>query len=136
MGADLTARRLPQLVAAVRAAGHPVIWLCDPMHANTVVTSDGLKTRVVETLMREVRDFVVAVEGAGGVAGGLHLETTPDDVTECVADESGFDRVGDRYTSLCDPRLTLWQAVAVISAWGADINDPIRRDDHARPTPH
>jgi 3-deoxy-7-phosphoheptulonate synthase len=118
MGADLAAYRLMPLVECVSGAGHPVIWLCDPMHANTVVTPDGRKTRLVETLMREVRDFVPPVETAGGVAGGLHLETTTDDVTECVIDETGFSQVGDRYTSCCDPRLTLWQAVAVISAWG------------------
>jgi 3-deoxy-7-phosphoheptulonate synthase len=118
MGADLAAYRLTPLVECVASAGHPVIWLCDPMHANTVIAPDGRKTRVVETLMREVRDFVPAVGAAGGVAGGLHLEATPDDVTECVIDEAGLSRVGDRYKSFCDPRLTLWQAVAVISAWG------------------
>lgn len=117
MGADRAAYLLPSLVGSVNGAGYPVIWLCDPMHANTIVTPDGRKTRMVQTLMREVRDFVTAVESAGGVAGGLHLETTPDDVTECVSDEAGFGQVGDRYTSLCDPRLTLEQAVAVVSAW-------------------
>jgi 3-deoxy-7-phosphoheptulonate synthase len=119
MGADLAAYRLMPLVEAVKAAGHPVIWLCDPMHANTVVTPEGWKTRLVKTLMREVKDFVPAVQAGGGVAGGLHLESTPDDVTECVVDESGFGQVGDRYRTFCDPRLTLWQAVAVISAWGS-----------------
>ncbi|MGI5159900.1 3-deoxy-7-phosphoheptulonate synthase [Microbispora sp. CA-102843] len=118
MGADQVAYALPPLVEAVRSAGHPVIWLCDPMHGNTLVTPSGHKTRVVSTLQREVREFVTAVESADGVPGGLHLEITPDDVTECVADESGFAQVGDRYTSFCDPRLTLWQAVSVISAWG------------------
>lgn len=138
MGADLAAYRLPPLVEAVRAAGFPVIWLCDPMHANTVVTEDGLKTRVVDTLMREVREFVGAVEAAGGVAGGLHLETTPDDVTECVTDECDFGLVGERYTSVCDPRLTRWQAVSVISAWGATTGDPTGRESarHARYTRH
>jgi 3-deoxy-7-phosphoheptulonate synthase len=118
MGANLAAGRIPPLVEAVRAAGHPAIWLCDPMHANTIVTPDGRKTRVVETLMREVREFVAAVDAGGGVPAGVHLETTPDDVTECVTDDAGFDGVGDRYTTSCDPRLTLWQAVSVISAWG------------------
>ncbi|MEU6409358.1 3-deoxy-7-phosphoheptulonate synthase [Microbispora sp. NPDC046933] len=118
MGADQVAYALPPLVEAVRSAGHPVVWLCDPMHGNTVVTPSGHKTRLVPTLQREVREFVTAVESADGVPGGLHLETTPDDVTECVADEDGFGQVGDRYTSFCDPRLTLWQAVSVISAWG------------------
>ena len=126
MGADQTADRLPPLVETVRAAGHPVIWLCDPMHANTVTTPDGFKTRFVATLAREVHAFVRAVERAGGVAGGLHLETTPDDVTECVADETDIRQVGDRYTTCCDPRLTVRQAVSVISAWAADPHDPIR----------
>ena len=117
IGADRASRQLPTLVECVRGAGFPVIWLCDPMHANTVRTPDGRKTRVVETLRQEVKDFVAAVTAAGGVPGGLHLETTPDDVTECVADEASLTRLGDRYTSLCDPRLTLDQAVAVVSAW-------------------
>jgi 3-deoxy-7-phosphoheptulonate synthase len=119
MGAGQVASRLPALVEAVRAAGHPVIWLCDPTHGNTVATATGHKTRVVPTLMREVREFVAVVAAGGGVAGGLHLETTPDDVSECVTDEAGFDQVPERYTSACDPRLTLWQAISVISAWGA-----------------
>ncbi|MFC4010189.1 3-deoxy-7-phosphoheptulonate synthase [Nonomuraea purpurea] len=118
MGADTVGYALPPLVETVRSEGHPVIWLCDPMHANTVVTPDGHKTRLVPAVMREVREFVAAVESASGVAGGLHLETTPDDVTECATDESDFAQVGERYTSFCDPRLTLWQAVSVISAWG------------------
>ena len=118
MGADLVAYRLPSLVESVKGAGYPAIWLCDPMHANTIRTPDGRKTRLVETLQREVRDFVAAVKSAGGVAGGLHLETTPDDVTECVSDEAALEQVGDRYTTLCDPRLTVEQAIEVVSAWG------------------
>ncbi|WP_367129053.1 3-deoxy-7-phosphoheptulonate synthase [Saccharothrix sp. HUAS TT1] len=117
MGADAVADLLPPLVEAVRAAGHPVIWLCDPMHANTVVTPDGLKTRYLSALNREVAAFRVAVEAAGGVAGGLHLEATPDHVTECVPGESEVDRVGEKYTSFCDPRLNPDQAVATIHAW-------------------
>ncbi|MFJ6673207.1 3-deoxy-7-phosphoheptulonate synthase [Actinosynnema sp. NPDC091369] len=119
MGADLVADRLPALVAAVRAAGHPVIWLCDPMHGNTVRTPDGLKTRYVETVVVEIERFQHVLRAEGGVAGGLHLETTPDDVTECAYDESGADRVGDKYTSYCDPRLNPDQAVAAVAAWTA-----------------
>jgi 3-deoxy-7-phosphoheptulonate synthase len=117
MGADVIGTRLPPLVAAVRAAGHPVIWLTDPMHGNTVLAPDGLKTRFLETIMREVRQFQQAVRGAAGVAGGLHLETTPDNVTECVLNDSQLDQVGDKYTSFCDPRLNPDQAIAVVSAW-------------------
>ncbi|MFF8829494.1 3-deoxy-7-phosphoheptulonate synthase [Streptomyces sp. NPDC015131] len=117
MGAGAVADRLPPLVAAARASGHPVIWLCDPLHGNTVSTPDGVKTRVVTTVEREVREFQRAVTEAGGVAGGLHLETTPDDVAECVAAEGPGGPAAGKYTSFCDPRLNPAQAVSVVSAW-------------------
>lgn len=117
MGAEAVAHRLPPLVEAVRRAGYPVIWLTDPMHGNTVTTADGYKTRLVETISLEVSRFVAAVRGAGGVPGGLHLETTPDDVTECATKEADLSSVGERYTSFCDPRLTPGQAVSVVSSW-------------------
>ncbi|GHJ21088.1 phospho-2-dehydro-3-deoxyheptonate aldolase [Streptomyces albus] len=117
MGAGEGGGRLAALVAAVRAEGHPVIWLCDPMHGNTFKTPDGFKTRLVPDIVREVRHFRHAVAAGGGVAGGLHLETTPDDVTECVRTQADIPRVGDKYTSLCDPRLSPDQALTVVSAW-------------------
>ncbi|MFK8909593.1 3-deoxy-7-phosphoheptulonate synthase [Streptomyces sp. YS-3] len=117
MGADTVGERLPSLVAAVRAAGHPVIWLTDPMHGNTVIGPDGLKTRLVKTVVREVVEFHRAVTTAGGTAGGIHLETTPDDVTECVGDQDRLHEVGDKYTSFCDPRLNPRQALTVASSW-------------------
>jgi 3-deoxy-7-phosphoheptulonate synthase len=123
LGSELAARRLPELVAAVRAAGHPVIWLCDPMHGNTVTALDGRKTRLVDDITREVRDFREAVTAAGGVAGGLHLEATPDPVTECVADAAqlgeldGVRCLDGAYTTLCDPRLNPEQALAVVANW-------------------
>lgn len=117
MGAAAVAERLPPLVAAARAAGHPLIWLCDPMHGNTISGPDGHKTRYLETIQQEVRTFQDVVESCGGVAGGLHLETAPDDVTECVDNECHVERVGDRYTTHCDPRLNPDQAVAVVSTW-------------------
>ncbi|MFC5145918.1 3-deoxy-7-phosphoheptulonate synthase [Streptomyces aureoversilis] len=117
MGADRTGEKLPPLVAAVRDAGHPVIWLTDPMHGNTLTAPDGLKTRLLDTVIREVRNFQCAVRTSGGIAGGLHLETTPEHVTECVRNESELDHVGDKYTSFCDPRLNPQQAISVVSAW-------------------
>ncbi|WP_435188189.1 3-deoxy-7-phosphoheptulonate synthase [Streptomyces sp. bgisy126] len=117
MGADNAAERLPALVEAVAKAGHPVLWLADPMHGNTVSSPEGLKTRLVHTVVREVKNFQDAVGRNGGIAAGLHLETTPDTVTECVADESGLARLGDKYLSFCDPRLNPQQAVEVVSAW-------------------
>jgi 3-deoxy-7-phosphoheptulonate synthase len=113
LGADRVGELLPPLVAAVRAAGHPAIWLCDPLHGNTVADGDGRKTRLVGTVVREVAGFLTAVRDAGGVAGGLHLETTPDDVEECGWD----DFPTGSYTSLCDPRLNAGQALAVVAAW-------------------
>ncbi|MYR70713.1 MULTISPECIES: 3-deoxy-7-phosphoheptulonate synthase [unclassified Streptomyces] len=119
MGAGTVADALPPLVAAVHGAGHPVIWLTDPLHGNTVTAPGGLKTRFVGTVAREAAAFRRAVEDAGGVAGGLHLETTPDAVAECVEDASAVHRVGEgAYTTFCDPRLNPDQALSVISAWG------------------
>ncbi|MGI5380099.1 3-deoxy-7-phosphoheptulonate synthase [Streptomyces sp. CA-251387] len=117
MGAATVGDRLPKLVAAAREAGHPVIWLTDAMHGNTVTLPGGLKTRFVETIEREIQEFQEAVRSEGGIVGGLHLETTPDDVTECVPNDSCVDHVADKYTSYCDPRLNPSQAVAVASAW-------------------
>jgi 3-deoxy-7-phosphoheptulonate synthase len=117
-GADKVADVLPPLVRAVRANGHPVIWLCDPMHANTVSGSDGRKTRRLSSMLEEVRRFQWAVCAAGGVAGGLHLETTPEQVGECIDDRSGPGRRVGPYLTLCDPRLNPAQALVVAREWG------------------
>ncbi|MFH8617015.1 3-deoxy-7-phosphoheptulonate synthase [Streptomyces sp. NPDC017979] len=117
MGARAVSERLPALVTAVRDAGHPVIWLCDPMHGNTVKAPTGHKTRYLETVEQEVRAFRFAVAESGGVAGGLHLETTPDDVTECTRSVESAHRIGESYTTFCDPRLNPSQAVSVVTAW-------------------
>ncbi|MFE2479170.1 3-deoxy-7-phosphoheptulonate synthase [Streptomyces sp. NPDC059389] len=119
MGADLVAERLPALVDAVRQAGHPVIWLTDPMHGNTFSAPGGHKTRLVDTVVKEIQGFQAAVAQGGGIAGGLHLETTPDDVTECATGEDQLHTVGEKYTSLCDPRLNPNQAYAVVTQWRA-----------------
>ena len=119
MGAGRVADRLPPLMAAVRDAGHPVIWLCDPMHGNTQSGPLGRKTRLLTSIKREVELFQEAAAAEHVVAGGLHLEATPENVGECVADESHLDDLLDPlgYTTLCDPRLNIDQAVAVVSAW-------------------
>lgn len=117
MGAGTAAERLPALVRAVKAAGFPVLWMCDPMHGNTVNTPGGFKTRYLETVIREVEEFQNAVGDNGGIAAGLHLETTPDAVRECVADASRAGELGEKYTSFCDPRLNPEQAIQVASAW-------------------
>lgn len=105
------------LVQAVRRAGHPVIWLCDPMHGNTVTTPDGHKTRLLPTMADEVQSFCRAVTLSGGIAGGLHLEVTPDNVSECAPDLRVLDGPAIRRTTLCDPRLNPEQAVSLVSLW-------------------
>ncbi len=114
MGADRVAERLPPLVRAVAATGRRVIWLCDPMHGNTI-TVGRRKTRLLATMIHEVEAFESVVTAEGGVAAGLHLEITPSQVTECVADLSEVDN--NDYTTFCDPRLNPGQAMAVVSAW-------------------
>ncbi|MFG2711341.1 3-deoxy-7-phosphoheptulonate synthase [Streptomyces goshikiensis] len=116
MGAGTAAERLPELARAVSDAGYPVVWMCDPMHGNTV-SAGGYKTRFIETVVREVEEFQASVNDNGGVAAGLHLETTPDPVHECVANASRVGELGEKYTSFCDPRLNPEQAVEVASAW-------------------
>ncbi|MGI5341749.1 3-deoxy-7-phosphoheptulonate synthase [Streptomyces sp. CA-181903] len=137
MGAELVAGRLPALVRAVRAAGHPVVWLTDPMHGNTVITPRGHKTRYVRTLQREIRAFRAVLAEAGAFPGGVHLETTPDRVTECVRDAREADRAGEVSTTLCDPRLTPEQALEVLTAWGepAPSVPPARAAGAAPPHP-
>ncbi len=94
-----------------------MVWLCDPMHGNTVTTGDGYKTRVLDRIVQEVEGFVAAVREGGGVPGGLHLETTPDEVTECADGADRMAEVSTKYTSLCDPRLNPGQALRVVDAW-------------------
>jgi 3-deoxy-7-phosphoheptulonate synthase len=125
MGAAQVADRLPPLMRAVADAGYPVIWLCDPMHGNTVKTAAGMKVRYLEAVQAEVIGFRDSCRAVGVWAGGLHLETTPDDVLECTPAEHAHP-VAARYTSLCDPRLNLNQAISVVSSFGryerSDVN--------------
>lgn len=118
MGADRVAQALPDLVSAVRNAGHPVVWLSDPMHGNTVQTATGHKTRHLSRIKAEVRAFCQVIEGAGVPVGGLHLEMTASDVTECVGGSVRSEAdVPIRYRTLCDPRLNIEQALSVVSSW-------------------
>src|SRR5207249_5647988 len=118
MGADRVADTLPGLVSAVHANGWPVIWLCDPMHGNTFTAANGLKTRLLSSVIREVRAFHAVVSGVGAIAGGLHLEATPDDEIECVLDARTLESAEPgKCTSLCDPGLNPQQAVSVATVW-------------------
>ncbi|HEY7949173.1 MAG TPA: 3-deoxy-7-phosphoheptulonate synthase class II [Acidimicrobiales bacterium] len=113
MGADRVDEALPPLLGAVRDAGHCVVWACDPMHGNTFASGDGRKTRRFDDILRELRGFFDAHQAAGTWPGGVHVELTGDDVTECLG---GFgdvleDQLHLRYTTTCDPRLNARQAI-------------------------
>jgi 3-deoxy-7-phosphoheptulonate synthase len=120
LGAARVYERLPALVAAAEAADAHPVWLCDPMHGNTVKLADGQKTRAVDDIVAEIEGFVDAVRAGGQYPAGLHLECTPDDVTECVPRRVDIGAVPlPRYTSGCDPRLNPAQTEQVLDAFAA-----------------
>jgi 3-deoxy-7-phosphoheptulonate synthase len=113
MGVDRVADALPPLVRAVKRAGHPVVWTCDPMHGNTFVHESGYKTRDFDVVMTEVERFFDACHGEDVWPGGVHVELTGDDVTECLGggDDLRGDQLENRYETRCDPRLNARQSL-------------------------
>jgi len=113
MGADRVGEALPPLLRAVTLAGHPVLWACDPMHANTFAHASGYKTRRFDDVLGEVRGFFAACEAADVFPGGLHVELTGDNVTECLggSQEVLDEHLERRYETMCDPRLNARQSL-------------------------
>ncbi len=113
MGADKAADGLPPLIEAVEREGKQVLWLCDPMHGNTVSTRSGRKTRRMQAVLSEVRTFFEVHKAHGTHAGGVHLEMTGKDVTECTGGGQGIedDALSLRYDTRCDPRLNASQSL-------------------------
>jgi 3-deoxy-7-phosphoheptulonate synthase len=111
-GADKVGDHLPGLVRAVQKAGRTVVWSCDPMHGNTVSMA-GYKTRPFERILSEVKDFFAVHRSEGTHAGGIHLEMTGKDVTECTGGARTVtpEALADRYHTHCDPRLNAEQAI-------------------------
>ena len=107
MGADKIEDSLRPLLRAVREADHPVVWACDPMHGNTITSQGGRKTRDFDVICAEIDGFVKAHKAEGTWPGGIHVELTGDDVTECIggADRILDSQLDDRYQTVCDPRL-------------------------------
>ncbi|HIJ43516.1 MAG: 3-deoxy-7-phosphoheptulonate synthase class II [Rhodospirillales bacterium] len=112
-GADKVERMLPPLIRAVESDGRKVVWVCDPMHANTVKTFNGYKTRHFDRILEEVRGFFAVHAAEGTHAGGVHFEMTGQDVTECVGGAHAITEANlcDRYHTHCDPRLNAKQAL-------------------------
>ena len=113
MGAARVGEALPPLIHAVREAGHPAVWACDPMHANVFRTASGYKTRRFEDIMAEISGFFAACRSEGAWPGGVHLEFTGEDVTECLGggEEVLEEQLSVRYRTLCDPRLNARQSL-------------------------
>ena len=112
-GAGKAGEHLPRLIRTVREEGANVVWVCDPMHGNTIKSASGYKTRPFDRVLQEVRDFFAVHKAEGTIPGGVHFEMTGKDVTECtgglraVTDED----LSDRYHTACDPRLNASQSL-------------------------
>jgi 3-deoxy-7-phosphoheptulonate synthase len=113
MGAGEVENVLPPLARAVKDAKREVTWVCDPMHGNTFTTTSGRKTRRFDDILAEIKAFFAVHQQEGTVPGGIHLEITHEDVTECLGGGDAISDVqlDDRYRALCDPRLNARQSL-------------------------
>lgn len=112
-GNDKVEAGLPPLLRAVKREGHPVLWSCDPMHGNVIKSDSGYKTRPFDRILAEVKGFFAVHRAEGTHAGGIHLEMTGQDVTECTGGAVAITDAGlaDRYHTHCDPRLNAAQSL-------------------------
>lgn len=113
MGAGNISEVLPKLVSAVQKTDHPVLWVSDPMHGNTKEAASGHKTRLLDDVIAEVRGFFEVHKSLGTHPGGIHIELTGDDVTECLGGIGGVSETDlpFRYETACDPRLNRIQSL-------------------------
>ncbi|HWT94446.1 MAG TPA: 3-deoxy-7-phosphoheptulonate synthase class II [Solirubrobacteraceae bacterium] len=113
MGNEKVREHLPPIVEAVTRTGHKVVWQCDPMHGNTEESESGYKTRKFDRVMDEVEGFFEVHQRLGTHPGGIHIEHTGEDVTECMggAQRISSDELGSRYDTACDPRLNTSQSL-------------------------
>ena len=113
MGADKIMTKLPNVLKSVKKEGKKVVWTCDPMHGNTIKSNSGYKTRPLTSIISEIQQFFQIHRSIGTYAGGVHLEMTGQDVTECIG---GLQKITDsdlknRYHTYCDPRLNASQSL-------------------------
>ncbi len=113
MGADKVVDGMPKLIRAVKNEGLNVVWSCDPMHGNVYKTSNGFKSRPVDAILTEMKQFFQVHKAEGTVAGGVHLEMTGKDVTECTGGrfQISEEDLKSRYHTHCDPRLNADQSL-------------------------
>ncbi len=133
-GAKKIADDLPRLVEAVKSEGRTVVWCCDPMHANTIKAANGYKTRPFELVLEEVRRFFELHRELGTFAGGVHVEMTGREVTECVGGVSAVTEADleDRYHTHCDPRLNASQALELAFLVAEEMRDQRPRRERVR----
>ena len=113
MGADKIRENFPKLLESINKEGREIVWSCDPMHGNTIKANNGYKTRVFDSVLSEVKSFFEIHKACGSYAGGVHLEMTGADVTECVGGSQAITEEGlvCNYNTQCDPRLNATQAI-------------------------
>jgi 3-deoxy-7-phosphoheptulonate synthase len=113
MGANKVGDHLPALIQAVQREGKQVLWSSDPMHGNTIKASSGYKTRDFAQILGEVKQFFQVHEAEGSYAGGIHIEMTGQNVTECIGGARPIteDGLSDRYHTHCDPRMNADQSL-------------------------
>lgn len=126
-GAERVADCLPPLIQGVQRAGRHVVWSCDPMHGNTYVNPQGIKTRDFQTIHRELQVFFAVHAAEGTVASGVHLEITGENVTECIGGTIGVqnESLTHNYQSSCDPRLNASQALEIAFELSQMLTQPV-----------
>ena len=123
-GHDKVEAGLPPLVRAVKREGHPVVWSCDPMHGNVIKAESGLKTRPFDRILGEVKGFFAVHRAEGTHAGGVHIEMTGQDVTECTGGAVAItdEALKSRYRTHCDPRLNAAQSLELAFLLAEELN--------------
>ncbi|MEK9846949.1 MAG: 3-deoxy-7-phosphoheptulonate synthase class II, partial [Rhodospirillaceae bacterium] len=134
MGSDMVETRLPALVRAVQSEGREVVWSCDPMHGNTIKSGNGFKTRPFDRVREEVEKCFDVHHAEGTYLGGIHLELTGQNVTECVGGAQAITeaRLGDRYHTHCDPRLNADQSLELAFLIAETLKDRRETDPMLR----
>ncbi len=130
-GSDKIGQRLPRLMRATRDAGRRVVWAIDPMHGNTLVAANGYKTRPFDRILAEVKSFIEIAQAEGVHPGGVHLEMTGQNVTECLGGARALmeGELAERYDTHCDPRLNGEQALELAFL----VAEKLKAERHATP---
>ncbi len=130
MGHERVAEKLPPLIRAAQREGRQVVWSCDPMHGNTIKSTSGYKTRPFDRILSEVEGFFAIHRAEGTHAGGIHLELTGQNVTECTGGAQAITdmSLSDRYHTHCDPRLNASQALELAFL----LAEYLKRERHAQ----